>query len=58
MARSNDRARSAYTQQVGTYLELLTKLIAGDKQKSRPMKAIEALSTLVTDDANKRKLDN
>jgi TetR/AcrR family transcriptional regulator, transcriptional repressor for nem operon len=47
VARSNDRARSAYTRQVGTYLELLTKLIAGDKQRSRRMKAIAALSTLV-----------
>jgi|SRR6202521_587480 TetR/AcrR family transcriptional regulator, transcriptional repressor for nem operon len=47
VARSNDRARSAYTRQVGTYLELLIKLIPGDKQKSRRMKAIAALSTLV-----------
>lgn len=47
VARSNDRARSAYTRQVGTYLELLTGLIAGDKQRSRRMKAIAALSTLV-----------
>jgi len=47
VARSNERARSAYTQQVGTYLALLTKLIAGEKQKSRRMKAIAALSTLV-----------
>src|SRR5882757_5699290 len=47
VARSNDRARSAYTRQVGTYVELLTRLITGDKQKSRRMKAIAALSTLV-----------
>jgi TetR/AcrR family transcriptional repressor of nem operon len=47
VARSNDQARSAYTRQVGTYLELLTKMIAGDKQRSRRMKAIAALSTLV-----------
>jgi len=47
VARSNDRARSAYTRRVGTYLELLTKIIAGDKQRSRRMKAIAALSTLV-----------
>jgi len=47
VARSNDRARSAYTRQVGTYLELLTRLIAGDRQKSRRTKAIAALSTLV-----------
>jgi TetR/AcrR family transcriptional repressor of nem operon len=47
VARSNDRARSAYTRQVGAYLELLSKLIAGDKPKSRRTKAIAALSTLV-----------
>jgi TetR/AcrR family transcriptional repressor of nem operon len=47
VARSNDRARSAYTRQVGAYLELLTRLIAGDKQRSRRMKAIATLSTLV-----------
>jgi TetR/AcrR family transcriptional repressor of nem operon len=47
VARSNDRARSAYTQQVNTYLELLTKLIAGDEQPARRLKAITALSTLV-----------
>src|SRR5205807_4065170 len=34
VARCNDRARSAYTRQVGAYLELLTKLIAGDKRRS------------------------
>jgi TetR/AcrR family transcriptional repressor of nem operon len=47
VARSNERARSAYTRQVGTYLELLTKLIRGDKHRSRRSKAIAALSTLV-----------
>jgi len=47
VARSNDRARSAYTRQVGAYLELLTRLIAGDKEKLRRAKAIAALSTLV-----------
>ncbi|ATB35957.1 hypothetical protein CYFUS_001371 [Cystobacter fuscus] len=47
VARSNDRARSAYTQQVGTYLELLTRLIAADTQPARRKKAITALSTLV-----------
>ena len=46
VARSNDRARSAYTRQVEIYLELLTKLIAGNKQRRR-RKAIAALSTLV-----------
>lgn len=47
VARSNDRARSAYTRQVETYLELLTRLIAGDKQKARRARAIAALATLV-----------
>src|SRR5260370_31947987 len=47
VARSNDRARSAYTLQVCAYLALLAKLIAGDKRRSRRMKAIAALSTLV-----------
>ena len=46
VARSNDRARSAYNRQVGVYLELITRLIVGDKQKSR-RRAIAALSTLV-----------
>jgi TetR/AcrR family transcriptional repressor of nem operon len=47
VARSNSRARTAYTRQVVTYLKLLTNLIAGDKQRSRRIKAIAALSTLV-----------
>jgi len=47
VAHSNDRAQSAYTRQVATYLELLTNLIEGDKRKSRRVKAITALSTLV-----------
>ncbi|KFE63177.1 TetR/AcrR family transcriptional regulator [Hyalangium minutum] len=47
VARSNERARSAYTRQVSTYLELLTKLIASDTQRARRTKAIAALSTLV-----------
>jgi TetR/AcrR family transcriptional repressor of nem operon len=47
VARGNDRARAAYTRQVGRYLELLGKLIAGDQQRPRRMKAIAALSTLV-----------
>jgi TetR/AcrR family transcriptional regulator, transcriptional repressor for nem operon len=42
------RARSAYTRQVGAYLELLTGLIASDRPRSKKrMKAIAALSTLV-----------
>ena len=47
VARSNARARSAYTKQVAIYLELLAKLIASDKRKSRRAKAIAALATLV-----------
>jgi TetR/AcrR family transcriptional repressor of nem operon len=48
VSRSNDnRVRSAYARQVETYLELLARLIAGDKRRARRMKAIAALSTLV-----------
>src|SRR3989449_2456573 len=47
VARSNERARSAYTRQVGTYLDLLSKLIASGKTKSKRVKAIAALSTPV-----------
>lgn len=47
VARSNQRARTAYTRQVGTYVKLLTNLVAGEKQRSKRIKAIAALSTLV-----------
>lgn len=47
VARSTERARSAYTQQVGSYLELLTRLIATGTQGERRVRAIAALSTLV-----------
>lgn len=47
VARSNDRARAAYTQQVGIYLELLAKLALADKPGARRAKAIAALSSLV-----------
>jgi TetR/AcrR family transcriptional repressor of nem operon len=47
VARSNDRARTAYSKQVDAYLELLATLIAEDNQKARRLKAILALSTLV-----------
>lgn len=47
VARSNDRTRSAYTNQVEMYLKLLTNLIVAGKPKSRRIKAIGALSTLV-----------
>jgi TetR/AcrR family transcriptional repressor of nem operon len=46
VARASDRARTAYTSQVGLYLELLTRLIAAEK-KAKRVKAIAALSTLV-----------
>ncbi len=46
-ARSNDRARSAYTRQVDNYLALLVKLIGKEKHKAKRSKAIAALSTLV-----------
>jgi TetR/AcrR family transcriptional repressor of nem operon len=47
VARSNDRARTAYTQQVDIYLKLLTGLAVADKPKARRTKAIAALSSLV-----------
>ncbi|GGC98936.1 TetR/AcrR family transcriptional regulator [Undibacterium terreum] len=47
VARSNDRARSAYTKQVGIYLDLLNSLIPDKKDEARRAKAITALSTLV-----------
>ena len=47
VARSSERARDAYTAQVNRYLELLTRLIAGDRQKARRAKALAALATLV-----------
>jgi len=47
VARSNARARSAYTRQVETYVDMFTQLIPGDKAKQRRMKAIAAWSGLV-----------
>lgn len=47
VARSNDRARSAYTRQVAIYLDLFTQLIPGDGAASSRAKAIAAWSTLV-----------
>ena len=47
VARSNDRARSAYTQSVATFLEVFTRLAVGDRPKVRRAKAVGALSTLV-----------
>jgi TetR/AcrR family transcriptional regulator, transcriptional repressor for nem operon len=47
VARSNDRARSAYTRQVNAYLELLTRLITARPEGARRTRAIAALATLV-----------
>jgi TetR/AcrR family transcriptional repressor of nem operon len=47
VARANQKARSAYTRQVGIYLGLLTKLISDSTPKARRRKALAALSTLV-----------
>jgi len=50
VARSNERARSAYTNQVGVYLALLAGLLEGERRgaaRSRRKQAIAALSTLV-----------
>ena len=47
VARSNERARSAYTRQVAAYLELFVKLIDGDKPKTRRTKAIAAWTAMV-----------
>src|SRR5258706_5640890 len=47
VTRCNHAARTAYTNQVSTYLEILTKLIAGESSRARRKKAIAALSTLV-----------
>ena len=47
VARGGDRARSAYTRQVGAYLELLTRLITADTEGTRRARAITALATLV-----------
>ena len=47
VSRSNGRARAAYTRQVDVYLDVLTGLVTGEKQKSKRAKAIAALATLV-----------
>ena len=47
VARSNARARTAYSRQVAAYLELFAQLIAADKPKARRVKAIAAWATLV-----------
>jgi TetR/AcrR family transcriptional repressor of nem operon len=47
VARSTDRARSAYSQQVGRYASLIAGLIAHMPQKKRRSTALAALATLV-----------
>jgi TetR/AcrR family transcriptional repressor of nem operon len=47
VSRSGARCRSAYTRQVGRYLDLLVGLIATEERKSRRARAMAALSTLV-----------
>ena len=47
VARSGERARSAYTRQVDAYLDLFMTLINGDKPKPKRAKAITAWATLV-----------
>lgn len=47
VARSNGRARSAYSRQVSIYLDLFTKLIPGETEGARRLKAISAWSTMV-----------
>lgn len=47
VARGNERTRTAYTQQVNAYLDLLANLAAAEKSKEKRAKAIAALSSLV-----------
>ena len=47
IARSGPRARSAYTKQVGRYVELIGQLIVRLPRKNRRAAALAALSTLV-----------
>ncbi len=47
VARSTERARTAYGAQVEIYLELLVSLIASEPRKPKRAKALAALSTLV-----------
>lgn len=47
VARSNDRAREAYTRQVATYIDVLAQLLEKDTHASTRKKAIAVLSTLV-----------
>lgn len=47
VARSNPRARAAYTSQVGVYIEMLVRLLPPGPSDRRRATAISALSTLV-----------
>ena len=47
VARSNTRARAAYTNQVGIYIEMLVRLLPPGAGERRRATAIMALSTLV-----------
>src|SRR6476661_1208256 len=47
VARSNPRARAAYTRQVGVYIEMLVRLLPPGPSDQRRAMAITALSTLV-----------
>ena len=47
VARSNDRARRAYTRSVAAFLDVFTRLAVGNRPKVRRAKAVGALSTLV-----------
>ena len=47
VARSNPRARAAYTCQVGVYIEMLVRLLPPGPGDLRRATAISALSTLV-----------
>jgi TetR/AcrR family transcriptional regulator, transcriptional repressor for nem operon len=47
VARSNPRARAAYTNQVGLYIDMLVRLLGSGPNGPRRATAITALSTLV-----------
>ena len=47
VARSNPRARAAYTSQVGVYIEMLVRLLPPGPSDQKRATAITALSTLV-----------
>lgn len=58
VARSNGRARRAYTQSVGNFLDVLTRLAVGNGPKLRRAKAVGALSILVGALSLARAVDN